>query len=1145
MKEFTKLTVMLLLALSTSVFAFGNPMQEQARTISGVVTDENEEPVIGASIFIPGTTVGTTTDLSGKFKLNVPVDKKTIQVSYLGYSTQTITIGEQKELSIQLVPQTANLGEVVVVGYGTQRVKDLTGAATSIQMDDIVTLPGASIVDALAGQVVGLSVSKSSGRPGATGTFKVRQPVSFDGNAAFNQPLVVIDDVVQVNHLGEPDMTAFNMLDYSEIESMTVLKDASAAIYGSRASAGVILVKTKRGAIGVPKISYSAKLDFADAISHIKTMNAYETGVFTNRMINQIYANKGANNTNYLYSNDELERMKGLNYNWLDEAWHSSLSQRHSLSVNGGADNVTYFAGLNYQTQETNLGNVQDFDKWTFRAGGEMKVRSGLKLSTSVAGYTTGKVNVAEQAKITSGPWGSQAGSQDYSQLRHMPRYIPFETEILDPLTNQTKMYYVSPWVGPHYVNQSTDANLGSGYAAWNFFANEASKARKTTAENGWNANFSLIYEVPFIKGLTLKGTYAVSYNNTYVNELGDYYQLARAENTNAQGMHLLGDYTQWKFLNYGDPNGTDVNKKPTVIYNKVTRKSEQTNLMIAYNRTFGLHDLALTGVVERAENDGDEEQLFYRGPGISYNGVSSTAGTLSTNGGETYFKKYESGALSYIGRANYKFADRYLFQFIIRADASTKFAPENYWGIFPTGSLGWVLSEEKFFQNSSLSKYIGFLKFRVSLGQTGKDNVEAWRWMQIYKINSTGGLGFGSLGGQPVAGANTNGTANRDIRWDTSTKQNYGLDINLLSNRLTITTDYYYDKTKDLIMLISDPEEPIYIGAAVPPINYGKKNAWGWEFSLRWRDEIKQSLIPSWGAIKYGVGLDYGISWNKTVLGQPEVFDFPSYIDKSDYTGYRSPSSVWGFKTWKNTSSGDGMLRTQEDIDKYWQYLTNLAEASGTTPSYLGITSKTNMYPGMIAYEDQRGKLDAENKTIAGPDGVISREHGDDYVKLADDRRHGINTRLNLHWGNLSFSTQLNTSWGGFSSIYHDVAQKISSSEMIWSQFSYVNDMFDPTENPNGKYPSMAVSNAYGEISDFWQVSSFRMYVRNMVLGYSLPKKWLTKTGIDKLQLSLTGDNLWDFYNPYPDHFRNMYDDARTGYPTLRTWTMGVNITF
>ncbi len=229
--------------------------------------------------------------------------------------------------------------------------------------------------------------------------------MSFDGSSSFNQPLIVIDDVVQVDENGEPSMTAFNMLNHSDIESMTVLKDASAAIYGSRASAGVILVTTKRGSVGTPKISYSAKLDFADAISHIKTMNAYETGVFTNRMFRQIdMINGNTNNAAFLYSDSELNAMKSLNHNWLDEAWNSSLSQRHSLTVDGGTDKVTYFAGMNYQNQETNLGSVQDYDKWTFRTGGDMKVMAGLRLSASVSDLTQNVQEIIRRQKYRQVP---------------------------------------------------------------------------------------------------------------------------------------------------------------------------------------------------------------------------------------------------------------------------------------------------------------------------------------------------------------------------------------------------------------------------------------------------------------------------------------------------------------------------------------------------------------------------------------------------------------------------------------------------------------------------------------------------------------------------------------------------------------------
>ena len=287
---------------------------------------------------------------------------------------------------------------------------------------------------------------------------------------------------------------------------------------------------------------------------------------------------------------------------------------------------------------------------------------------------------------------------------------------------------------------------------------------------------------------------------------------------------------------------------------------------------------------------------------------------------------------------------------------------------------------------------------------------------------------------------------------------------------------------------------------------------------------------------------MDYSISWNKTVLGQEPTFDYPGYIDnETSWTDYRGMGHEWGFKVWKNTSGGDGILRTQEDIDNYWNYLTELATAAGTTPSYLGKESKEDLELGMLAYQDLRGDIDTENKTIAGPNGRVNHDHSEDFAPLANNRRHGINTKLGLQWGNFSWSAQISTSWGGYNAI------EVSPTDIdgfLWSQYSIVNDMFDPETNPNGKYPSMAVEDAWNRPSDFWQVSTFRMYVRNMSFAYSLPKEWISKLKIEKLSVNVTGNNLWDFYNPYPDHYRNMYDKAGVGYPTLRTWTVGINVT-
>lgn len=1104
---------------------------QQTRTYSGTVVDENDEPLIGVTVLVKGQEIGTTTDLDGNFKLQAPINA-TLTFSYVGYSSKEIKAPRSGQINVQLTTDNQLLDDVVVVGYATQRVKDLTGSATNVKMDEVFDLPGASLVDALAGQVVGLSVSQSSGRPGSVGSFRIRQPMSFDSSASFNQPLIVIDGVVQVDENGEPTMTQFNMLDQSEIETMTVLKDASAAVYGARASAGVILVQTKRGQKGTARISYSAKLDFQDAVGHSKMMSAYDLGVWTNRMFRQIDTN--LNTTDYIpysYSAQELERMKGLNYDWVDEGWDAALSHRHSLSVSGGSEKATYFASMNYQNQDTNLGKVQDFSKWTFRTGGDINVAAGLKLSASVSAYNTDKTE--------------NNGASDYSTLRTMPSYIPITTNVLNPETGLMEEFYTSPWAGPKTLSTHTDASVGKNYPIQNFFAQEASKARRFTKANGYNANFSAKYDVPFIKGLQLSATYAISYNNSTNSAQGGYYKVARATDTNLDGRHLLSDNTVYDFLNYGDPNGEDNSKKPAVSYQKSTSRSEQMNFMISYARQFGKHDVSATAVVERGESEGDVLSTYYQGMGQAYNGTSPTAGTLSSDGGQTYYKKYESGSLSYIGRANYKYADRYLAQFIFRADASTKFSPENYWGFFPTVSFGWVASEEKFFKNSALGNIFDYFKIRYSIGKTGKDNVNAWQWLQIYNISPTSGLGFGSIGGVNTSGATINGTANRDIRWDTTIKNNIGIDFNVLDGRLSVTTDFYYDKTKDLIMVVADTSTPIYIGTKLPSTNYGKKNAWGWEISARWHDKIQQSILPKWGPIKYSIGMDYSISWNKTILGNEPTFDYPGYLaGQTQYTGYRSwvDNDIYGFRTWKHTSGGDGILRTQQDIDNYWAYLTELATAAGTTPDYLGISSKELMYVGMLAYEDIAGDIDTEGKTIDGPNGRISTDHAQDFTKLRGSRTHGINTKLNISWGNFSISTMINTSWGGAKWLYY---KPDGVGGFITNQLSFINDMFDPEENPRGKFPSLAVNNAWNQYSDFWLLPTFRMYVRNLSLSYSVPKDILRKINIQALSFTLTGNNLWDFYNPYPDHSVNNYDGLQAGYPTLRTWTISANLTF
>jgi len=1088
--------------------------QQVKKKVVGTVRDENGEPMIGVTIAIKGQSAGTTTDVSGNFSLELS-DPNVLVISYIGYTRQFIDFKGQQTINIKMESDVKKLDEVVVVGYGTQKSKNITGSIATIDMSKVEGLPTSTLTASLSGQIPGLTITEGSGRPGANdASASVRQSFGFSKDGSNNVPLVIIDDVIQIDpSSGLSTMATLNMLDPSEVESITVLRDASAAIYGSRASQGAIIVKTKRGKSGAPKVTYSGKFETNDAVSHTKTLNAYQYGLFSNSFLRSSGVTASAN----LFSDSELEQMKSLNYNWIDKAWSSAQVMQHSINVNGGTEKATYFAGISYYKQGANLSN-QDYSKYTFRTGVDVQVASNLKLSATVSANNGTQVKSFTKVvgSLSDGSYGSKAtGEQaDYGLLVHMPQYIPWSYNV-----NGTDEW-VSPSLGTYKVTATQ--NTANAIGAWNYFALLNSGSKQTQKNTSYNANFSLTYTIPFVKGLSVKGTYARTNSTENTEQDALAYTLALATNTNTDGNHLYSSNSTWSVAS--------VNKNSRVDYTDKISDYQQMNFYMNYDRTFGSHSISAMASVERSTTDYQIKFYEYDTPlQDSYNGASTSAGTLNT--GNSYTSRTAMNALSYFGRINYSYENKYLAQFILRADASTKFAPENYWGFFPNLSLGWVASEEPWFKNSL--KWIDFLKVRASVGETGKDNIKPWRWMQTFTY-ATKGLGFGtSNGGNLGSGLSTDPTPNRDVRWDLTVKYNFGLDFNVLNNRLAVKWDAYFDRTSGLLTTMSSASGvPISVGGAYAEQNYSIVNDWGTELSINWKDKI--------GEVSYNVGVNY--SW-----GDNKIIKYPSsaatYESANNYVaGGSTIMPVWGFNTWKGNAGKDGVLRTQSDIDSYWTYLTNLATAAGTTPSYLGITSKSGMSTGMLAYKDVHGAIQSDGTYLAS-DGRINTN--EDYVKLVKkNQTYGFTTNLGASWKNFRWFAQVSTSWGGYAAIDY-VKQGTSSGQIIWSHESYLSNMYDATTNANGKYPNVAYYNYNGYASDFWQVSSFRCYIKNMGISYTLPKSIVRKLKIDNASLSLTGTNLWDFYNPYPDHYRNMYDNSSVSYPTLRTYSLGVNIAF
>ena len=437
---------------------------QNAQTYKGVIVDEAEEPIIGASVKVVGTTTGTITDLNGKFVVNVPAGKQ-VEISYIGYIPQVIS--NLKQTKIILKEDTKQLDEVVVVGYGTQKKAHLTGAIATVTMDDIQDLSDSGLASSLSGMVNGMSVSGGQSRPGENAKIYIRDTNSFgEVGSTAQEPLYVIDgyiypDDIKVGNTRENlGAQAFNNLDPSVIESISVLKDAAAAVYGARAANGVILVTTKKGKAGAPQISYSGSFGFTDELSRPKMLSAYDYGRLYNTWAAGDPANTSLNLKTDLYQADELEAMKGLNFDLLDKYWKTGFTQKHSVNISGGSEKANYFAGVSYFDQDGNLGDLE-YNRWNYRAGVDVKISKWVKANLTVSG-DYGKKN-KPNVKV-----GGSSDEKDYNLLLTRPTYIPETVNglpisalgITNSVQNDDQTYSFSVLQNNGDYNRSMNSNM-------------------------------------------------------------------------------------------------------------------------------------------------------------------------------------------------------------------------------------------------------------------------------------------------------------------------------------------------------------------------------------------------------------------------------------------------------------------------------------------------------------------------------------------------------------------------------------------------------------------------------------------------------------------------------------------------------------
>lgn len=1100
-----KKNIILSLFIGT-LLTFVMPLCAQNQTVTGLVVDVSGEPIIGATVMVVNGTVGTVTDIDGKFNIKV-APKSKLKVSFVGYTSQIIS--DLKNPRIVLLEDQLKLDEVVVLGdYGSQKLRNATGAIETISTEELKDLSVGSLGDALAGKINGLHVSLSGGRPGSTPSLQIRQssvnttitPSSDLGGNASPTPLYVIDGFIV-------DEGAFNNLDINEVENVTVLKDAAAAVYGARAAYGVVLVKTKQGKVGAPKISYSGQFGYTDALMLPKMLNAYDYGRIYNaaRAANTATKDQESDDLRVqLFQSDELEAMKGMNYNLLDKEWSAALTQRHSVNISGGTEKATYFGGVSYYQQEGNIGRL-DYNRWNYRAGVNANISKWMKASLQVSG------NYGETNKPKNVKGGGSDGDFE-SLMLHVP-YVP----------DQVNGYYIFHSGMENITNPSDQQK-------YNFAAVQNASDNVENQNQNFSLNGSLEYDFgwsKYLRGLKVKASYSKNISTGKTNTIGTKIDVYRLISRGGSGGHLyVGDEIEYNAntlglyeLNNGNSLGRSMNRSD----------SYQMNLTVSYARQFGKHYVSGLFSIEKAESEWEDLNGSLTDPLPFTDGQSSSVDSNAEGFAQTVtFNRSESGMLSYVGRVNYSYDDKYLFEFMLRSDASAKFAPQNYWGMFPSWSAGWVISDEKWFDKDKTK--IDFLKIRGSFGILGKDNVNAWLWTQLYTRNPDKGPIFGTN-----SSTNTSATirmpkqgVNPDVHWDKTYKTNFGIDMAFLKNRMSANLDFYYDMGREMFASHQGTSYyPNTVGIQPAPENFGEVDTYGVELSLGWKDKIGKDM-------SYWVKLTTGYNDNKIrETGWKAAYDFDKLVRNE-----RSDRGLWGYEC-------IGMFRSYQEINEYFDKYS--------ITKYLGNT-KENVHPGMLIYKDVRGQYDESTGTFGPADGIVDEQ---DYIKISHRASNPYGGTLNFGFSykDFSISAQFGASWGAYSlvptTMRKESYSEYSNVSAMWKDMFVYEDIYDANnivtvaQNRNAKYPNIRYSSVNGAPSTFWKVSAATVQLRNMTVAYALPKEWLKIIGISSCRFNLTCQNVFNFLNPYPEGAWASWAGSYGYYPNLRKFTLGVNVSF
>lgn len=808
--------------------------------IQGVVVDEKGAVLPGVNVVIKGTAQGTVTDVNGQFGLNVPANDAVLVVSFVGYEKQEVIVGNQTNLAITLKPSVNAMDEVVVVGYGTQSKASLTSAVSTVNAREMTNIPASNLSNILASRASGVYVQTATGVPGQSSTVRIRSASSW--NAA--PPLFVIDGVIR-------DQSAFDALDPSQIESLSILKDASStAIYGSRASNGVLLVTTKTGKSGKPQVQVTSV-----AVVNSKPARQFQYMPLMKSIdiINNMYAPQVKYND---YDKQWIAKNNPDGRLYFNEVYEDPFSQKHSLNISGGSDDVTYFIGGNYYDEKGFLPNVKS-NRYDIRGKVSAKVTKDLSVGLNLNLNNFGRRSI--YGAVNSGASPDMSGF--YEKLFYLgggtsPAYI--DGKAVDP-----------SWLGGNAIEVMRNGGYSKG--------NNQQIDALITAE----------YKLPFIKGMAVKVLYSNNTVNTFTKTFAQKHTLYKFK---ADPNSVAGILTD-------EVIGTVESGSPSVSFvdnsnGKIT--SYQLNGMITYDKQFGRHGInALVGY-EQAE--GFKTYSYIYKQNFPYYTTDQFAFT-SPAAGDTKATGYElnlPSRMSYIGRLNYDFAGKYLASVSVRQDGSSNFSPAQRWGLFPSVSGAWVISRESFFEGLDRNTAVDLLKLRASYGTTGNDPSFNYLWKELYNASNSS-----FAVGDPVGNSSVlayNGISNPNYTWETSKAFNLGFDFNFLQH-WNLTAEYWTKNTYNIIgkRLLNLPVE---FGANYPPENYGKMKAKGFEIELSYK---RAKLFKGF---EMNVSANLGLATTKVIR-----IDAPSNSLPAEDPNGKALNAMVGYQA-------SGIIRNQKDLD-------------------------------------------------------------------------------------------------------------------------------------------------------------------------------------------------------------------------------------